>query len=269
MIRALLLASLLAPPALAQSPTEGAVAIAERHLREMKALIPGHYTNEEQVYFQGNLDLGTDIPRVETTIVADGEGFLATSASPSGTRTARLAYTLDGATIRSREERAGEPVCERVFTRHFDTFVGEGCGGTVTISPAGLSYGSPDRTVVLDRASPFTCWVAPQKRDGEYAFRNDIVLHDGGGRQWIDGDDFDPLGIRMRHVRWPSGNNRDSLVLYVHRGDDTDWSRAESYAWTEPDSDRIAVNLRWVQVSCTRGGEIVTPGIDLKTGSGN
>ena len=269
MMRSVLITCLLATPALAHDGEDGEIKIAERDLREMKALIPGHYVNEEQVYFQGDLDLASDLPRVETTIVTDGDGFLATSQTRNGERTARLDYYLDGATIRSREERAGEPLCERTFTRHFDSFVGEGCGGRVVISPLGLSYGTADRTVSLDRASPFTCWVAPQKRDGEYAFRNDIVLHDGGGRTWVEGEDFDRVGLRMRHVRWPTGDNRDSLVLYVHRGDDTGWERAESYAWTSPDEDRIGINLRWVQASCTRGGDIVTPGIDLKTGSGN
>ena len=267
-MRALLIGCLLAAPAFAREAGEGEVKIAERDLREMKAMIPGHYVNEEQVYFQGNLGLGSDIPRVETIIIEDGEGFLATSSTARGERTARLEYYLDDATIRSREERDGEPLCERTFARHFDSFIGEGCGGRVVISPLGLSYGSEERTVSLDRASAFTCWVAPQKRDGKYAFRNDIVIHDGGGRQWVEGKDFDTVGIRMRHVRWPSGNNRDSRVLYIHKGDDAEWESAASYAWTEPESDRIAINLRWVQVSCTRGGEVVTPGIDLKTGSG-
>ena len=57
------------------------------------------------------------------------------------------------------------------------------------------------------------------------------------------------VGIKMRNVVWPTGFNRDSLVLYAYRGEDED--RAVSYAWTSPDSDRIAINLRWMQASCT------------------
>lgn len=271
-MRWLALSLLLAAPAFAQSE-ENIQAVLERDLREMTALIPGVYTNEEAVYFQTDLDLGTDMPRVEMRITPDGDGFRATSVTENGEGEARLSYSISDGHIRSLETRAGEPDCRRVFHRRFDTFVGksenDACGGEVMISESGLAYDTGEHTLELNRADPFTCWVAPQKTDGEYAFRNDIVLHDGGGREWIAGEDFETVGLRMRHVRWPSKTNRDSLVLYVHRGEDTDWERAESYAWTEPNADRIALNLRWVQVSCTRGGDIVTPGINLKTGSGN
>lgn len=117
------------------------------------------------------------------------------------------------------------------------------------------------------RARNFKCWVSPQKKDGTYGFYNNIYLHDQGGRVWLEGPDHERVGLKMRNVVWPSGNNRPSLVLYAYRGDDED--RAVSYAWTAPDGDRLAINLRWVQASCTLGDENVMPGINLKTGSGN
>lgn len=117
------------------------------------------------------------------------------------------------------------------------------------------------------RARNFKCWVSPQKKDGSYGFYNDLYLHDQGGRVWLESPDHERVGLKMRNVVWPSGNNRPSLVLYAYRGDDED--KAVSYAWTSPDGKRLAINLRWIQASCTLGDEAVMPGINLKTGSGN
>ena len=119
-----------------------------------------------------------------------------------------------------------------------------------------------------NRATSFTCWVSPQKNDGEYAFFNDLVLHDQGG--WIRlpaTKDYEAIALKMRNVVWPTGNNRPSRVLYAYRGGDED--KAVSYAWTSEDEPRIGINLRWVQASCTAGSAKIKPGINLKTGSGN
>ncbi|CAM3649440.1 chromophore lyase CpcT/CpeT [Litorimonas haliclonae] len=119
----------------------------------------------------------------------------------------------------------------------------------------------------LRKARPFSCWVSPQKENGEYAFYNDIQLHDQGGRAWVTGEGHERVGLKMRNVVWPTGSNRNSLVLYAYRGEDE--NHAVSYSWTSPDSERLAMNLRWVQASCTLGNEEITPGINLATGGGN
>jgi len=118
-----------------------------------------------------------------------------------------------------------------------------------------------------NRAAMFKCWISPKKKDGEYGFYPNVVLHDQGGMVWLEDEDHDRVGIRMRNVVWPTGNNRHSRVLYAHRGEDEE--NAVSYTWTSPDEPRIGINLRWIQVSCTQGDETIIPGINLKTGSGN
>lgn len=118
-----------------------------------------------------------------------------------------------------------------------------------------------------NRAKLFKCWVSPQKKDGEYGFYPNVVIHDQGGMVWLESEDHDRVGIRMRNVVWPTGNNRHSRVLYAHRGKDEE--NAVSYAWTSPDEPRIGINLRWMQVSCTQGDDAIIPSINLKTGSGN
>lgn len=119
-----------------------------------------------------------------------------------------------------------------------------------------------------NRAQNFKCWVAPQKKDGSYGFVNNLQIHDQGG--WIRipaTDDYEEIGLKMRNVLWPMGNNRPSRVLYAYRGGAED--TAVSYAWTSPDEPRLGINLRWVQVSCTQGDSTIKPAINLKTGSGN
>lgn len=101
------------------------------------------------------------------------------------------------------------------------------------------------------KARPFTCWIAALERDEEsWTFKNDLEIWDQGGTIWIETEEDDPqrVGIKLRNVRWPTGNNRDSFVLYAYRGDA---ERAESYVWGEPTAERLAMNLRWMQVSCT------------------
>lgn len=109
----------------------------------------------------------------------------------------------------------------------------------------------------------FNCWlyVPANKPAGDTGnmvigtqggqFLNNMTISDQGGEIWVplEGEEGAKVGIKMRNVRWPYGNNRNSLVLYAHNDDS---GRAVSYAWTEPDAERIAINLRWIQASCTK-----------------
>lgn len=101
------------------------------------------------------------------------------------------------------------------------------------------------------KARRFECWMAVLKNDEEnWSFDSNLEIWDQGGTVWIETDEANPqkVGIKMRNVVWPTGRNRNSLVLYVHRGEE---ERATSYAWGEPEATRLALNLRWIQASCT------------------
>ncbi len=118
----------------------------------------------------------------------------------------------------------------------------------------------------LRRARPFQCWVAILNgaRHGDsgegaapsdWDFRRGVFIHDQGGRAQIttDEDQARTVELRLRDVRWPGDSRRPSLTLYVHEaGSD----RAVSYAWTEGGAERVGINLRWMQASCTH-----TPGV--------
>ena len=112
----------------------------------------------------------------------------------------------------------------------------------------GNKAGIPHKNI---KARRFECWIAAQERDGQnWTFKRGLEIYDQGGTIWIDTEEDDPqtIGIKLRNVRWPTGTNRDSFVLYAHRKGE---ARAVSYAWGEPTATRLAVNLRWMQASCT------------------
>lgn len=254
------------------TPNDGLSKIAERDLRELKALLPGVYSNEEQVYFQDNLELpeSKHLPRLRLTITPEGDDFITKTydAKTEQTTESKLSFRIEDGQIKSVETRAGQPKCNRGFTRNFEQFRGVGCGSAVTVSPTGFIFGHPEKPFYMRRARRFKCWVSPQKTNGEYSFYNDVTLHDQGGRAWIEGTaDHPRIGLKMRNVVWPSGTNRHSLVLYAYRGDDDD--KAVSYVWTDPSTERIALNLRWLQASCTKGDAAYQPNINLKTGAGS
>lgn len=111
----------------------------------------------------------------------------------------------------------------------------------------------------LRRARPFQCWVAvmPGLEHGDsgegaspsdWDFQRGVFIHDQGGRAQVTDSEGRTLELRLRDVVWPDDSRRPSLTLYVHE-DGSD--RATSYAWTEGGADRIGINLRWMQASCT------------------
>lgn len=115
----------------------------------------------------------------------------------------------------------------------------------------------------LKKARAFECWTAVLKgaRHGDsgeglddWDFRRGGLIHDQAGALSLSTDEAPPREIRLklRRVEWPSGPNRPSLTLYVHEGASP---RALSYAWGEEDAERIGINLRWIQASCTYAPE--------------
>lgn len=111
----------------------------------------------------------------------------------------------------------------------------------------------------LVRVRAFECWVAVLRgashgESGEgqsdWQFLRNVWLHDQGGSAILTTDEAAPrqIELRLRDVEWPARDRRGSLTLYVHdAGDD----RATSYAWGEAGAERLGINLRWLQASCT------------------
>jgi len=180
---------------------------------------------------------------------------------PSLLDAARLAKLRPG-------DFANAPVCEFHWRRRANQFVATpapgaeaACEGeTLLLTPDELRISrGPGSEYVLKRARAFECWTAVLRGarhgdrgegEGDWMFSRGGWIHDQGGVLRIATDETPPRDIRLklRRVEWPSGPNRPSLTLYAHEGDDP---RAVSYAWTEADGERIGLNLRWLQASCT------------------
>lgn len=291
----LLVTSIAAIAGMAPAAAEDAVLA--RDLERLAAMLPGVYDNQEQVYFEGELEV-PEAARHERRRMA----IVALESSPEGDRlfewrrydeaasapSARglLALGVDGGSgaLRMRRytlplqadtaraalapEAVGTRECDVLWRRRAGQFEGRsdpaGCdrgraGGDwlladselqLTAAAAGLGTGV-ESPFVLRRARPFSCWVAVPLRDSErWHFDGNLDLYDQGGTAEVVTDEPEPqrVRIKMRNVVWPSGTNRDSLVLYVYREDE---EAAAAYAWGEPTATRLAINLRWMQASCT------------------
>ena len=103
----------------------------------------------------------------------------------------------------------------------------------------------------LLKARPFKCWMLAENKDQTSGvdFKANLPIHDQGGMVWLDSKGpHGKVGLKLRNVRWPTGTNRNSLVLYVYK-DGKD--KAESYSWANPEAKMIGINLRWAQGSCS------------------
>lgn len=323
----------------AQAPDENSAEanILKRDFSRMMDWFPGRYDNQEQVYFEDNLEIEEELShgRIHHLFVpADLPGFPGNTFyiqqyqnnDPTDVYRQRI-YSFEPdfeenairltiyipkdakALLNAHEDRSKleglkpsdfttYPGCEVFWTYENDQYHGSMKEGACRVE----SKRSGKTLVVTDdlqlsktgiwirdeaedtdgnyiygnkagvhhknlKARMFNCWVSPQKEDGEYGFYNNVRLHDQGGFVWLEGEDHDQVGLKMRNVVWPTGNNRASLVLYAYRGKDEE--RAVSYVWTSPDGDRLAMNLRWMQVSCTLGDTEVFPNLNKITGAGN
>lgn len=225
------------------------------------ALLPGTYTNEEQVYFAKEAGK-TPPPWTGISITAEGSGYRLQSVDAFGVAggAGQLLAVRETDTIVSITTGA----CRRDYARVAMglTIVNQAgaCAGTptiTTITRAGLAVTLADGTLVEpQRARAFKCWASiprkAKKPDGsdDWWFKPGLMLHDRGGRVTATTDEAVPQSVtlRMRNVVWPTGNNAPSLVLYVH-GSDPD--HAISYSWADPEAKRVGINLRTMQGSCT------------------
>jgi hypothetical protein len=189
---------------------------------------PGIYSNEEQVYFDGEAKRPVP-PKLMIKIERGAAGLRVAKVDAFG-------KAQEGA------------VDLRLLAR-------SQVGG-------GLRY-TPANGPVLDlrRARPVTCWVAVRKdkpkADGseDWYFQSGVKLHDQGGRAMVGGGESgaQPVIIRIRNVTWDQGStNAPVITLYAHKPENPD--HAEAYAWAAPESARVGINLRWMQSGCSLDG---------------
>jgi hypothetical protein len=262
-VRALVaLTALLATPAAAQSPS--VEAIRQKELKMLAELFSGSFTNEEQVYFQGETGQKKD-PRISIAIVPNSTGAAVDFRDAAGAAMfppigVVFSVKNDGVQIASRS-------CTNQYQWRGDRFVLDEAQSScswkgarfVSISQHNLTMREPDgRMIEYRRARPFTCWMSipkqKKKADGstEWFFAPGLKLHDQGSLIWVATDDAPPqeYGFKLRNVTWPYGSNKPALTLYVYNKSNPD--KAVSYSWADPDAKLIGINLRTIQGSCSR-----------------
>lgn len=115
----------------------------------------------------------------------------------------------------------------------------------------------------LERARVFHCYAdvpgVGGGRDEPFDRYDDMEIHDKGGMQWFTTRDADAreVGISLQAVTWhvlneDNGNfNRNSLVIYVVEKLDDGSVKEHGYAFTDPEAERIGINLKWMLVNCS------------------
>ncbi len=297
----------------------------ERNLRIMAELLPGHYDNANQHYFDQRRKLAADDQhvRMSTTIRRiDAPAFgryaylwineVQTANGPQ--RSWRIASlhagpASDEVTMQHHLRMQGEITeaelttltpaqlrrtegCDYRFKRRADHFRGlqepgrcefdwEGqrvrTDNEISIAKSslwfhdhkwviktgrritGVTSGEP---YWLERSRDFHCYAdipgVGGGRDIPFKRYDNITLHDKGGMYWFKTDEATPreLGLQLRAVTWHVLNeandyfNRNSMVLSVLEKLDDGSVKEHAYAFTDPQTERIALNLKWILANC-------------------
>ena len=229
---------------------------------ELEDLLSGTYTNTEQSYFQGEAGKEAD-PWLGLKIATNDDGNWRLQRVNAFSEPQAPAHD---ASIQRRGDLTALTIdqCTRLFRPEGEDFILESSEGhcddrsvITRIAKSGLTLTDPEGYAVdMRRARSVSCWVSVRKigelAEGEWTSQNGLQIHDQGGRARAAGGDSGAPEtiIRMRNVIWPPpSRNRPSLVLYVHRADKP--VQAVSYSWADPGANRIGINLRWMQASCT------------------
>lgn len=266
----------------------------EKDMRELASAMNGLWDNDRQVFFaeESGADASTVAKRQSLKVeTLGGKDPFHQRVRPVGANdplsSFEIAYEIhpdDGTIVQTYQTGADaaeqKVVCSIAWRRTAGGFSGKAEEGDCKlifqagdVAPGRMTeaYLSDEefwittdrsKTIRLRRARIFRCWTAVLRGahhgdSGEgmdsWYFKDDVEIHDQGGETVLLTDEIPTRQIRLklRDVDWPYGTRRPSLTLYVYEGDS---DRATSYAWTEGGGDRIGINLRWIQASCTREG---------------
>ena len=133
-------------------------------------------------------------------------------------------------------------------------------------APGGRDH--PGGTYKLHAARMMSCYIdipgVSGGRDEEYKRYDNLQVHDRGGGARITHTDGRQIGLRLSNVDWPLNNysdvfTRDVLVLYVLEYLE-DGITSHGYVFTEPDTERIGINLYWMLSYCyMESNKIIRP----------
>ncbi len=254
-----------------------------RDLMVIAEMLPGAYSNTNQVYFDTRAGKVEDERRGPLELVvakddgSDATFTLAASWDRAEEPTWQVSLRLgldDNAGLVTMTAIRGEDSCEYVWHREATQFraaLRSDCGqalfaGMILSDPQLWLSGAPEpdgaRTLdyALHRARPFECYVdvpgVGGGRDLPYRRYDGFKIHDRGGQFWFttEDDDARELGVTLFQVDWPLNNyegifTRDTLVIYLNERKNGQQIN-HGYSFTVPDADRVGINLKWALAFC-------------------
>ncbi len=126
-----------------------------------------------------------------------------------------------------------------------------------------LVFGNPDGVPhKLTRARDFTCYAdmpgVSGGRDIPFTRFDNLKITDQGGQARFTSEEDPPriIEINLRNVDWQMNNEigaytRDSLVMYISsRNQDGSPGEFFGYTFTQPDAERLGINLGFILVNC-------------------
>lgn len=114
----------------------------------------------------------------------------------------------------------------------------------------------------MRRAKKFKCWAAFKtkrlKENGEphWDFYPNRIVHNQGDISEFSTTDREPeqYFIRLKETTFPAGSRPDVFELFIHENTEQarkNYKQALSYTWTNKEAERLGINLRWMQASCS------------------
>ena len=249
-----------------------------RDQQVIEVMLAGFYANANQSYFDGRLKVQSPQPRADIRINAgasDNQFSIIYTDKGSGEALEQTwVLTADDTRKAVRMEitdAQGNIACPLYWHREaaqFRATRSDECDNSEADSPSELVLSNAqlwwwstatEAPYKLHRAREFTCYAdvpgVGGGRDEPYNRYDNMSVHDQGADAWFETDDGRRLGLSLFAVDWPINNyegffTRDSLVLYILEELEDGSVKEHGYAFTEPDVERIGINLKWMLASC-------------------
>ena len=249
-----------------------------RDQQVIEVMLAGFYANANQSYFDGRLKVQSPQPRADIRINAgasDNQFSIIYTDKGSGEALEQTwVLTADDTRKAVRMEitdAQGNIACPLYWHREaaqFRATRSDECDNSEADSPSELVLSNAqlwwwstaaEAPYKLHRAREFTCYAdvpgVGGGRDEPYNRYDNMSVHDQGADAWFETDAGRRLGLSLFAVDWPINNydgffTRDSLVLYILEQLEDDTIKEHGYAFTEPDVERIGINLKWMLASC-------------------
>ena len=249
-----------------------------RDQQVIEVMLAGFYANANQAYFDGRLKVQSPQPRADIEINAGASdnqfSIIYTDKGTGEALEQTWVLTADDTRKAVRMEitdAQGNMACPLYWQREaaqFRATRSDECDNSEADSPSELVLSNAqlwwwstaaEAPYKLHRAREFTCYAdvpgVGGGRDEPYNRYDNMSVHDQGADAWFETDEGRRLGLSLFAVDWPINNyegffTRDSLVLYILEQLEDGSVKEHGYAFTEPDVERIGINLKWMLASC-------------------